>query len=73
MAMTAILDINNLRAHTVSVTTRLGIGDTAELGGNCQHLGRRPALVMRWRVKPDGHLACHWETDIAAAFGLPPD
>jgi hypothetical protein len=73
MAMTAILDIINLRAHTVSVTTQLGIGDAAELGGNCHRLPRRPGLVMRWHVTPDGHLACQWQTDIAAAFGLPPD
>jgi hypothetical protein len=73
MAMTAILDIIDLRTHTVSVTTHLGIGNAAELGGNCPRLPRRPALVMRWHVRPDGHLTCHWQTDIAAAFGLPPD
>jgi hypothetical protein len=70
MAMTAILDIDVLRTHAVSVITPAGFGDAPE---PAWYRAPRPVLTMRWRVRPDGHLACHWETDISAAFGLPPD
>jgi hypothetical protein len=73
MAMTAILNIDVLRARAVSATNSPGLGNPSAPA--CHRPARRirPVLVARWRVRPDGHLACRWETDISAAFGLPPD
>ena len=66
--MTAILNIDALRASAVSAITPVGFGNTS---APVWH--RRPVLVARWHVRQNGYLACHWETDISAAFGLPPD
>ena len=71
--MTAILDIDFLRTHAVSVITPVGLGPAAEPERNREPASRRPVLVMRWRVMPDGRLACRWHTDVSAALGLPPD
>ena len=71
--MTAILDIDVLRAHAVSAITPIGFGTASAPGRHRPTWRVRPVLVARWRVRPDGHLACRWETDISAALGLPPD
>jgi hypothetical protein len=73
MAMTAILNIDVLRAHTVSATNSAGLGNASAFGWHRPTRRVRPVLVARWHVSPDGHLACRWETDISAALGLPPD
>jgi hypothetical protein len=71
--MTAIREIDVLRAHAVSVSAPLGRGHAPETDRCRQPHRSRPVLVMCWRVMPDGRLACHWQTDISGAFGLPPD
>ena len=68
--MTAILNIDVLRAHAVSATTQTGFGNTAAPVRN--RLTSRPVLVARWRLGPDGHLACRWETENSIGFGLSP-
>jgi hypothetical protein len=78
MAMTAILDIDVLRAHAVSAVIPLAFdplafGATPAPVRYCLANGPRPVLVARWRVRPDGRLACHWEAETSAAFGVPPD
>ncbi|HEX3573376.1 MAG TPA: hypothetical protein VHU42_02140 [Rhodopila sp.] len=71
--MTAILDIDVLRAHAVSAITPTGFGAASAPVPHRQTNGSRPVLVARWRVRPDGHLTCHWESETSAAFGVPPD
>jgi hypothetical protein len=72
MAMTAILDLDVLRTHAVSVIAAMGLGEAPESHQPPTTAAPRPRLVMRWQVGPDGRPTCHWETDIAAEFGLPP-
>lgn len=71
--MTAILNIDVLRACAVSTINPIGPGNVSApvRQGPTRHL--RPVLAARWHVGPDGHLACRWETDISAPFGLSPD
>jgi hypothetical protein len=71
--MTAILKIDALRARAVPATTPVGF-DNASAPVRHRPTGcPRRVLMAHWHVRPDGHLACRWETDISAAFGLPPD
>jgi hypothetical protein len=70
MAMTAILNIDVLRAHAVPAITETGCGNPAAPVRN--RLFPRPVLVARWRVRPDGHLVCRWETENSNGFGLSP-
>ena len=72
--MTAILNIDALRAGAVSAITPIGFANTsAPVWHRATRCPRPPVLVVRWHVRQNGYLACHWETDISAAFGLPPD
>jgi hypothetical protein len=73
MAMTAILNIDVLRAHAVSAINSPGLGNASAPACHRSVRRLRPVLVARWRVRPDGQLACRWETDIAAALRLSPD
>jgi hypothetical protein len=73
MAMTAILNIDALRAGAVSAITPIGFANTSAPVWHHATRRPRPVLVARWHVRQNGYLACHWETDISAAFGLPPD
>jgi hypothetical protein len=71
--MTAILNIDVLRAHAVSATNSPGLGNASAPACHRSVRHLRPVLVARWRVRPDGLLACRWETDISAALRLRPD
>ncbi len=72
--MTAILDIDVLRTHAVSVIAPAGLGRMSSgPGRNREPMRLRPVLAMRWQVTRDGRLTCRWQTDASAAFGLPPD
>jgi hypothetical protein len=74
MAMTAIVEIDVLQAHAVSAAAPLDLGRTLEPDQPRSPQPTRPVLVMCWRVLPEsGLLTCRWQTDISAAFGLPPD
>jgi hypothetical protein len=73
MAMTAILNIDVLRASAVSAITPVGFGNASAPAWHRANGRVRPVLVAHWRVRPDGHLACRWETDIAGGYGPPPD
>jgi len=71
--MTAILNIDVLRATAVSAITPVGFGYTSAPVWHRPTRRPWPVLAARWHVMRNGYLACHWETDISAAFGLPPD
>ena len=71
--MTAILDIDVLRTHAVSVIAPVDLGHAPESDWNRASATSRPSLMMRWRVMPDGRLTCRWQTDVSATFGPPPD
>ncbi|HEY1411032.1 MAG TPA: hypothetical protein VGF36_02765 [Rhodopila sp.] len=71
--MTAILNIDVVRARAVSAITPLGFGASPVPVRHRLADRPRPVLIARWRVRPDGRLACHWEAEASAAFGVPPD
>ena len=71
--MTAIREIDVGRKRTVFVSAPLGLGQTRERDPRRLPQRSRRMLAMCWRVTPEGSLACRWQTDISAAFGLPPD
>jgi len=71
--MTAILNIDALRTHAVSMIEVMEADRASASPWHGQLPGLRPALSMCRRSMPDGRLTCRWQTDISAAFGLPPD
>jgi hypothetical protein len=64
--MAAFLTVDLLRAHATPVFPHDAPGHADEAAR------RRPVLVMRWLVAPDGRLICRWRTDVSASFGSPP-
>jgi hypothetical protein len=71
--MTAILNIDALRTHAVSMTESMEADHASDPNWYDQLPLPRAVLMMCWRSMPDGRLTCRWRTDISAAFGLPPD
>jgi hypothetical protein len=64
--MAAFLTVDVLRAHAAPVFPHATFGYVDEPAR------RRPVLVMRWLVAPDGRLTCCWQIDVSAPFGPPP-
>jgi hypothetical protein len=70
MAMTAILDVDILRAHSVSVISPWGLvpsgfGNASDPDWDHRPPRRRPVLLMRWQVASDGRPRCAWQAQIS--------
>jgi hypothetical protein len=66
--MAAFLTVDVLRAHAAPC---LPLG-TFGRAGNFARPRRRPVLIMRWLIAPDGRLTCRWRSGVSAFFGPPP-
>ena len=70
--MAAFLTVDVLRAHAAPCLPLGTFGRAGNFAWPHRSLRRRPVLIMRWLIAPDGRLTCLWRSDVSALFGPPP-
>jgi hypothetical protein len=69
----AFLSVDVLRAYATPSLPCAIFAQAAEPASSRLTSHRRPTLVARWAVTPDGRLSCRWETDASTISRPPPE